>query len=257
MYKVAITGGTSGIGRETVRILKERGCHITVFDIAEPEFEVDDFIYLDIASDASIDAALSKSSGPFDALCNIAGVPPRDGNQEKVLAINWIGLKLFTNGFLDKLNEGGAIVNMASRAGAMWRENLEQVERLLRVEGRNQLADFCHQESLDSVRAYALSKEAVVVWTMMECERMLNRGLRINSISPGAIETSIKQDFLNAFGDGMVKNIERVGRAGLPSEVAEVTAFLALPASNWLKGIDITVDGGMSACGFADSRSFA
>ena len=55
-----------------------------------------------------------------------------------------------------------------------------------------------------------------------------------------------------AFGERVARAIERVGRPGLPGEIAEVIVFLASPESHWLKGNDITIDGGMSALATAD-----
>ena len=55
------------------------------------------------------------------------------------------------------------------------------------------------------------------------------------------------QNFVDAFGPKVAQNIERVGRAGRPEEVADVIVFLANPESAWIKGSDIPIDGGMGA----------
>jgi len=151
-----------------------------------------------------------------------------------------------TAGLESQLSEGASIVNLASRAGARWQAGAEQVKRLAGVDWDG-LADFVLSESIDPVRAYDLSKEAIILWTMANSERLSNKGLRINSISPGAIETRILEDFATAFGDRMAKNVERAGRAGLPAEVARLAAFLLSPESHWIKGSDLPIDGGMTA----------
>ena len=93
----------------------------------------------------------------------------------------------------------------------------------------------------------------MILWTVAETEPMLQRGLRINSLSPGGISTGILGDFQRAFGDAMARNIVRAGRAGKPEEVAEVAAFLLSPASHWIKGADIAIDGGMGAFNMTDA----
>ena len=154
---------------------------------------------------------------------------------------------------LPHLRDGGSIVNMASRAGHGWRDGIEQVKRLAGLTQRDQLAGFIAAEKIDATRCYNLTKEAVILWTIAEAEQMLQYGLRVNSLSPGGIATGILGDFQRVFGAAMARNIERAGRAGQPEEVAEVAAFLLSPASHWIKGCDIAIDGGMGAFNMADA----
>ena len=111
---------------------------------------------------------------------------------------------------------------------------------------------FCKSQGIDDTRAYNLSKEAVTVWTVARTEALIAKGVRVNSVSPGAVATGILGDFKTAFGDKVGKMIGRVGRPANPQEVAQVIVFLASPASAWLKGIDIPVDGGMGALAASD-----
>ena len=83
--------------------------------------------------------------------------------------------------------------------------------------------------------------------TIARTEELLSRGFRINSICPAAVSTGILKDFTNAFGEKVVKNIARAGRAALPAEVADSIIYLTSPQSAWIKGQNITIDGGMSA----------
>ncbi len=249
--RVALTGGSSGIGAAVVAQMKAAGHDVTSFDIAEPA-GVDRWIKTDLADPASIDAALAQADGPYDALINNAGLPPRDGLQETVLAVNWFGLVQFLDGMLDKLADGAAIVNTASRAGAMWRDNLEEIKALTALP-RSGLPGFIESRDMDATRAYNLSKEAVIVMTIARTEEMIARGFRMNAVSPAAVSTGILDDFVKAFGERVARNIARAGRPGTPEEIARVIGFLASPESGWIKGQDITIDGGMSALGMTDA----
>ena len=255
MLRVAITGCAMGIGAESARILRSRGAHVTGFDVADASGLVDTFIPLDLSSAASIVQAADSAAGRFDALCNIAGLPPKSGalTAERILQVNFVGTRLFTQALVPKLAAGASIVNMASRAGSRWRDNLAQVKTLLALEKHEQVAGFCKANAIDDVRAYDLSKEAIIVWTLAETEPLLARDLRINSISPGAITTRIYDDFIAAFGERATRQIARAGRAGGPNEVAELVAFLASPESGWIKGVDINVDGGKGAFATCDA----
>jgi len=108
-------------------------------------------------------------------------------------------------------------------------------------------------DDIDPVRAYNLSKEAMILWTLSETEDLIAKGLRMNSVSPGAVSTGILDDFAKAFGEKMRKNVARVGRPSTAVDVALVARFLLSEESVWLKGIDIPIDGGMGACVASDS----
>ena len=243
--RALITGAATGIGAQTVIRLKQAGYEVVALDIAEPA-GVDQWIAVDLSDPASIDAAVSKVTGTFDCLINNAGVPPRLGLERKVLAINFTGMVQLTNAVLNKLNAGASIVVTASRAGAFWRDNLDQVKALMAVD-TSELDAFIDAQNIDYVRAYNLSKEAAIVWSMSQTERLIAMDLRINSVSPAAVSTGILSDFVSAFGEKAARNVERVGRPGTPEEVADLIVFLASKESGWLKGNDVTIDGGMSA----------
>lgn len=250
--KVELTGGATGIGAEIARKLKDAGHSVYAFDVSNPGANVDHWIKTDLSDPTSIADALNNVEGPFDALINNAGLPPRDGLQEIILKVNYIGLCMFLDGMLDKLAPGAAIVNTASRAGAAWRENLDQVKALMALD-INDVAKFVKDHAMDPTRAYHLTKEAVIVMTMARAEQMTARGLRMNSASPAAVSTGILDDFIAAFGEKVAKNVARAGRPGLPAEVADVIIFLASPESAWIKGQDIVIDGGMSAMAMSDA----
>jgi NAD(P)-dependent dehydrogenase (short-subunit alcohol dehydrogenase family) len=243
---VAITGAATGIGAEVVLKLKNQGHTVTAFDLVEISQNVDNFTQLDLSNNTSIEEALKNTKGTFDALINNAGIPPRENTEQKILMVNYIGMKTFLDGMLSKLNHGASIVNTSSRAGSMWQENLKQVKRLMQLSA-SELSNFISSENIDPVRAYNLSKEAVNVLTMSRTEELLAKGLRINSVCPAAVSTNILQDFTNAFGEKVVKNIAKAGRPALPEEIADIILYLISPQSGWVKGQNITIDGGMSA----------
>lgn len=256
---IAVTGVAGGIGAELAALLRRTGHRVIGFDLRETTENVDIFIPLDLADASSIEAAAAAAAveGELDGLCNNAGLPPREGLEATLLQVNFLGTRQFTDLLKDKIADGGAIVNVASRAGAQWQGNLDQVLRLGALTEAAQLPDFIAAQGIDATRAYNLSKEAVIAWTAAVTEEMIGRGVRINSISPGAVATSILDDFARAFGDKMVRNVARAGRAGTPQEIAEVAAFLLSPAAGWIKGIDIAIDGGMGGFNMADMLGLA
>lgn len=256
MARYVITGVASGIGAELCRVLKERGHEVIGLDIAEPTENVDRYIPLDMRDGDAVEAAANALKDPIDGLCNNAGLPPRDGLEAAILQVNYLSQRRFTRALLGKLQPGSSIVNMASRAGQNWRANIDQVRRLTAITAPGDLAVFVTSEDISPVRAYDLSKEAMILWTQAETEPLLARDIRINSLSPGAVATRLLDDFARAFGERMAVNVRRAGRAGTPIEVAEVAVFLLSPESGWIKGQDIVIDGGMAAFNTADALGF-
>jgi NAD(P)-dependent dehydrogenase (short-subunit alcohol dehydrogenase family) len=250
---IALTGVSNGIGKALARLLKQRGHKVIGLDISTPDFDLDHFISVDLSDPSSIQFAIEAVEDDLDGVCNSAGLPPRAGLEASILAVNFLGTRALTRGLEERLKDGASVVNMASRAGQGWREAADQVRRLGAVELGRDVIDFVAREQIDPVRAYNLSKEAVILWTMANAETYAQRGQRINSISPGAVETGILEDFASAFGDGMARNVARAGRPATPAEIAQLAAFLLSPESSWIKGSDIPIDGGMSA--FATSEA--
>ena len=77
--RIAITGVATGIGAEVATKLKSQGHTVTGFDITEQKKNVDEFIKLDLSDPNSINSVITDLKGPFDALINNAGLPPRVG----------------------------------------------------------------------------------------------------------------------------------------------------------------------------------
>ena len=241
--RVVISGAATGIGAETVKILKARGAEITALDIAKPE-GVDRWIAVDMSDMAAVAAQLDAS---YDVLINNAGLPPRPGNAEVLLAVNVFGLRALTRAVLPKLKDGARIVNTASRAGQLWRENIEEAKALLALDGPQDLPAFIAARNIDPARAYNLSKEAVIIYTKGLTQPLLKRNIRVNSVSPAPIATRLLDDFMAMLGDRAANALTLPGRAGSAREAAEAIVFLDSEASGWIKGHDLIVDGGVAA----------
>ena len=252
--RVAISGGASGIGAAAARRLKADGAQIVCFDRVEPTANCDQWIAVDLSKPEAIAAAAGLAEEPFDALINSAGLPPRPGFEQMILAVNYFGLVALTRGLESKLRGEAAIVNMASRAGARWRDNIDQVKALMRLSGPQALPEFIAKHDIDPVRAYDLSKEAVIAWTTAQTERFAAKGRRVNAVSPAAVKTGILDDFVTAFGERARNGIARTGRPADAEEIADVICFLVAPQSRWIRGANIVADGGIAA--FADTDRF-
>ena len=250
--RLALTGGATGIGAATAARLRADGHEVVIFDIQKPEGD-NRWIKLDLMDEDSIAAALAAADGSFDGLVSIAGIPPRDDNAVACLTVNTLATCAFIDGFLPKLNEGAAVVSVASKAGAAWQTNLDQLDDLL-VQTPGSLADWCAANEVDATKAYILSKQAIIYWHQQMVTPHIGRH-RFVTVSPSAVSTGILDDFVKAFGPMVAANLARVGRSGTPEEVAELIAFCLSPAASWINGVDIVTDGGMGAMAMMAQRN--
>lgn len=253
--KYLALGGATGIGQKVCEKLMSSGHEVILMDRVAPEFNVTHYIPIDLTEQSAVDAALQQFielDCKIDSLINIAGLPPREGLTEKIIAVNWVGLEHVTEKLLPHMNSGGVIINLASKAGQFWQQNMEQVQSLLALHDWSSIDGWCAAQGIEHIRAYNLSKEALIVWTKLLAARLIERQIRVVSVSPAAVSTGILDDFMKAFGDKVAQNLKKVGRPGNAEEIANTIISIADPANSWLNGIDIQVDGGMGAVIFTE-----
>jgi NAD(P)-dependent dehydrogenase (short-subunit alcohol dehydrogenase family) len=96
------------------------------------------------------------------------------------------------------------------------------------------------------VRAYDVSKEAVILYSMLVSSRERHRGVRVNTVSPGAVETPILHSFYDTMGADLLTRLREQagGRDARPEEIAGPVAFLLSRDAGWVNGTDLIVDGG-------------
>jgi NAD(P)-dependent dehydrogenase (short-subunit alcohol dehydrogenase family) len=241
--RIVVTGVASGIGRECAKLFRDAGAYVIGFDRHSPDNYVDEFIQVDLLDVLAIDRAVAAFDGGVDALCNIAGVPPT-APPITVVTVNFIALRYFTESMIPKLNDGASIVNLASLAGMGWPDALPSVKRFIETGDFSNVATLCDEESVHADRSYFLSKEALVVWTMKNWNTWRDRGIRINAVSPGPVDTPILGDFIETLGERAEEDMRVMGHAGRPEDIAQVVAFLCSDNSRWVNGANLPVDGG-------------
>lgn len=241
---IVVTGCASGIGASTAKHLAKLGAKVIGADITSAP-SVDDFLYLDLASKASIDAFVDSLPEKIDGLANIAGLP---ANQpaEQVIKVNLVGPKYLTNKLIPKLSRGSAIANVSSIAAAKWHESVEQIKASYDLDFDG-VEDFVRKQKINENpgRSYFFTKEALVVWTIKQRRAWENKQIRMNCVSPGAVTTPLLDGFMEVFGDRVKDDISIVEREGTPEDIAPVIAFLLSRDSSWLRGTNIQADGGV------------
>lgn len=246
---IVVTGVASGIGRRTAELAGQLGATVIGIDVAEPPVVHGHFVQGDLGSQSGIDSILARLPAKVDALCNVAGVSG-NGGAAATLAINFYGLRALSSGMATRIREGGAIVNVASIAGYGWRSNQGRAQALADEPGFPDVAMVCAAHEIPEAEGYPISKEVLLLWTMQAAHQpqFKSRGIRVNAVSPGPVETPILKQFRDVLGDARVnQDIEAVGRAGTADDIAPVVLFLCSDGARWVNGVNLPTDGGLEA----------
>lgn len=242
---IVVTGSASGIGAEVARLATAQGARVLGVDLTKRFDHVEEFYRADLSDPATIDALADMLPAGIDGLANVAGLPPT-APAEKVLAVNFFGLRRLTLALIPKLKPDASIVNLASLAGLGWPDALPAVRAAL----KGDFADIPrliaeHRVGNEGGRSYFFSKEALIVWTMQNRWTWRDRGIRMNAVSPGPVDTPILQDFVETLGARAEEDMRTMDRPGTPADIAPVVCFLLSDGARWLRGTNIATDGGM------------
>jgi 3-oxoacyl-[acyl-carrier protein] reductase len=260
-----VTGAGSGMGRETSLLFAEEGAHVVALDVRgdTAEATVSDMrrgtaIHCDVSDRQQVDAAFAQVEeqlGRIDVLANIAGINPAPGDAT------------------DKLYEGMLARIDQMRAGETPTAPTDQLIHMS-DEGWHRMIDvhlhgtfYCTRAALRimtrtgtsgsivntaSIAAlagisqshYCAAKGGILAFSKGLAREVAPRGIRVNVVCPGVIDTPMNADIPPAIMAGLDAAIP-LGRAGRPREAASVFLFLACDDSSYLTGQWISPNGGL------------
>lgn len=236
--KVAlVSGGARGQGAAEARLFAAEGARLVIGDVLDDAGqavadelgpEVAAYTHLDVSDEAQWQAAVALAEerfGPVGVLVNNAGIlmfraidQTARADFERILQVNLVGVFLGIRAVTPSMaTGGGSIVNISSTAGLA---------------------------GLPYLGAYVASKWAVRGLTKAVAIELGHRGIRVNSVHPGGIDTPM---LAGTDRDAPYYRRLPVPRMGRPEEVAQAVLFLASDDSSYVTGAELTVDGGATA----------
>jgi NAD(P)-dependent dehydrogenase (short-subunit alcohol dehydrogenase family) len=239
-----VTGAGSGLGRATASMLASEGARVAVLDLAGDAAEksaaeigerggTGRAYALDVRDPEQVLATIIRVTddlGPPDVLVNAAGIGGFARSQDesfdqwsRIIAVNLTGTFLMCQAVLPSMLErGGAIVNIASNSG---------------LKGQKYSAAYC------------ASKGGVVNLTRALAYEYLGRGIRVNAVAPGGMNTPMSQNFTFPEGASMrdFANISSPLGYAEPEDVANAVLFVASDDARYMTGSIVSVDGGIMA----------
>ena len=257
--RVILTGGATGVGAALLELLAEIGApEVTVIDLKPPTGPHATYIATNLSERGAVDAAIKAISGPVNVLFNNAGVNSSTGVRTTI-SVNYLALRKLSEGLLDKMAKGGAIVNTASIAGGQWPERLGPITELIEIGDWDKSLEWVESHTDLFQDAYGFSKEIVQVWTMRSSRASVRSGVRTNSVCPAPIDTPLLKDFRETMTDKLIAwTVEQSnGRPVTGREVALVLAFLGSDAAAYVNGVNMLVDAGFTAAMTTGQVDFA
>ncbi len=245
--RVVVTGCASGIGEHVARQLTELGAEVVGLDVRKPALPLKEFHEVDLADPTSIDQAAASIGGQVDALFNVAGVSSGIKDPMRVVTINFLGTRQFTDALVPTMPPGSAIANVSSLAASGYRENAAVTAGLLDTVTMADGIEWCQRnaEAVADGGGYRLSKEAIILYGMANVAALGAKGIRINCTAPGVTDTPILDQLRTAYGPEFLDAFKTpLGRTAEPDEQASVLLFLNSKAASYITGQVIWVDGG-------------
>lgn len=235
-----VTGAARGIGRAIAARLARDGYRVLLLDRDQADAEaaaraLRDLGFLaasaglDIRDRGAVSEALDAHAPAAQVLVNNAGIfsdkpfmSLTENDFEVMLGVNVVGSFVVAQEVLKRMPDGGRIVHIASRAVLGQRNNAH----------------------------YAASKSALIGLTRTMAMELGPRGITVNAIAPGLIDTPMLGGLSEARRAELIR-LQPTGRMGTPEDIAHAAAFLASPASGFITGHVLFVDGGKSLGGGA------
>lgn len=244
MGMYVMTGGATGIGAEIRKRLLAANHQLIVVDLKDADYCVD---LSDRQATQQCVEDIAAKHAHIDGIITCAGVASHFPNKRKILEINYLGSVDVIAGLSNNMQSGGRVVVVSSNSApqcsspalvqAMLDDDWETIDNLM--------------ASVSGHDCYSGSKQAIAKWMRQQAPGLARKGININAVAPGYIDTPMTQAVAQneQYGAAIKQFVASIplGRPGLPEDIANAVDFLLSPESSFVAGSVLFIDGGHDA----------
>lgn len=244
----AVSGAASGIGAALCQQLRDAGHDVIGIDRANSDINVD--LSTPAGRRQAVSEVLERCNGVLDHLVLCAGVGVTAPSCGLILAVNYFAVSSLLEGLAEALGKGSqpSAVVVGSVASVQPGADKQPMVELMLADNEAAAIDAANQAAEPSM-AYAGSKYAVSALVRRQVHDWARRGVRLNVVAPGVVETPLYQASTEdpRYGKATRNFVAPLGRGSQPAELAEVIRFLLSPQAGFIHGTVLFADGGMDA----------
>lgn len=243
-----VTGAASGIGAAVAKSFKAAGHRVIGVDRQNSD------VVADLSSAEGRQQAIAQiralAGKAIDGLVCCAGLGVTAPSCGMVISVNYFGMVELVDGLFDLLAKGSKPAVLLVGSVASVQPGADQAPMVAPMLAGDETQAVAQANLLGNpAAAYAASKYAVTAWARAKAVEWGGKGVRLNVVAPGAVETPLHRQSLEdpRFGQAVRNFVAPLGRAGQPEEIASLIAFLQSDQAAFIHGTVVFIDGGMDA----------
>lgn len=244
--RVVIAGCYSGMGEACARALVALGAEVHGVDIRPSPVSLASFTELDLKDWTAIDQVVAEIDGEVDGVFNCAGLPQTFPAAD-VVAVNFLGIRHWSEQWIPRMKAGAAIVSVSSNAAMGYLQRIALLREFIALTDKAAALDWVGSHTSEVADGYGFSKEALAAWTQMRGVDLIAQGKRINCTFPSPTATPMMNEFEKVAPQAVFDFFSKpIGRQATSEEQAWPLILLNSPAASFINGVCLPTDAGFT-----------
>lgn len=248
-----VTGASSGIGRETAKMLVDLGADVYALCRRDPKIDgIKQWVSVDLLSKEQIDKAFSELPSTIDCFFGIAGIASAKVNYVDTITMNFIANRYMIETYLDtRLRDGGCIACVSSPCCRCWPERQEEYMSFLSAKDWDSMVEAAAEQAktIPGSLAYIASKRAINYYAAAQVAHFAKRDIRFNIMIPTATKSEMMAMGIEDMGNDSVYQTYMCNDKpyASPASMAKGLIYLNSELAEYVSGLELYADWGFEA----------